>query len=279
MLTIKKSASIFLICIVALSGCKQSDPPAKKEIIEKGDLYFSGYYFNYKNTATPVGPGPNRFNGSAENAWVDSENRLHLKISKKDNFWYCSEIISTKEFGYGTYIMTCETDIRNFDNKVVFGFFTWDDYNFQTQANSEIDIEFSKWGDANDSLLLTNSVQPVIFSNPIPYSERTHKPPIATKYISKAMTYMMKWTPDSVYWESYEGNTYPGSNLVSKWSFTKNNIARSKIEGNNTSNPIVIPAPGDSTNVRFNFWLLNGQAPTNNLDHEIIIKNFSYQAL
>lgn len=94
---------------------------------------------------------------------------------------------------------------------------------FQKQANSEIDIEFAKWDVPSDSLLVTYSVQPVWFSHPTPYQERSRKPPIATKYISKSMTYMMRWTPDSVAWESYEGETYPGTNKVSEWSFNNTN--------------------------------------------------------
>lgn len=262
-----------------LAACKQSAPPDIQLPDEKGSLFFSGYYFNYKNADNPVGPGPNRFAGNAESAYVDSLGRLHLKILKKNNFWYSSEIISVKEFKYGTYTFTCETDIRNFDQKVVFGFFTWDDYSFQTQGNSEIDIEFAKWDVANDSNLVTYSAQPVWFSTPGPYKERTFKPAIPTKYISKTATYMMRWTSDSIAWESYEGETYPGANKVSKWGFNKNNIPRSKIENSLTSNPIVVPQPSDSTNLRFNFWLLNGVAPVNGQNHEIIIKNFTYKPL
>lgn len=266
----------FIILVTLLTACKQSPPPDIKVPDEKGDLFFSGYYWNYKDRPTPVGPGPNRFLGTDKGAWVDSLGRLHLKIQKINNLWYCSEIISVKEFGYGTYIFTCESDISAFDERTVFGLFTWDDYSFQKQANSEVDIEFSKWGVAGDSLTITYSVQPVIFSNAVPYKERTYKPLIASKYVKKPATYMFKWTPDLVSWEGYEGEVYPGTNKTSEWQFDKSNISRQKIEGSNTSDPIVIPAPGDSTNVRFNFWLLNGQGPANGKDHEIVVKNFRF---
>ena len=263
------------MALVALGyGCEQSAPANLYE--EKGDLYFSGYYFNYKNRLTPVGPGPNRFLGDSTAAWVDNQEKLHLKIQQKNGFWQCSEIVSTKRFGYGTYQLTCETDIRNFDPMTVFGFFTWDDYSFQKSGNSEVDIEFAKWGDANDTLPVTYSVQPVIFSNPAPYAERTHKPNIPTKYNASTCTYTMQWTPDSIVWKSYVGESIFGAQQISHHVFTKNNISRTKIEGSRVSDPMVIPAPGDSTNLRFNFWLLNGAAPKNGLTHEIIIKNFKY---
>jgi hypothetical protein len=267
--------AILSFCSI-LYSCKQSPPKPPVTPEEKGDLYFSGYYWNYKNQTSPVGPGPNRFLGTSENVWVDADGNLHLRIAKKNNFWYCSEIISVKEFGYGTYVFTCLTDIRNFDQKTVFGFFTWDSYSFQTQGNSEVDIEFSKWDKASDSNLINYAVQPVIFSNPVAYSERSEKPVVPTKYISKTMTHMMKWTPQKVTFESYEGDTYPGTNKVASWSFDTSNMPRRKIEGSKTSDLIVIPAPSDSTNARINFWLLNGQAPVNGLNHEIVVKNFKY---
>ncbi len=274
---ILKYLSIAALALTA--ACKQSPPPASVVPEVKGDFAFSGYQWKYKNATNPVGPGPNRFSGTSDFAWVDASGDLHLKIAKKNNYWTCSEIVSTKVFGYGTYIMTCISDVSTFNENAVFGFFTWDNYSFQTQGNSEIDLEFSRWGKASDSNLLSYSAQPVWFSTPGPYPERTYKPVVATKYMKQPMTYMMQWTPDSVHWESYEGLTYPGTKKISEWTFDSKNISRKKIEGGNVSNPIVIPAPSDSTNVRFNFWLLNGVAPSNNAEHEVVISSFKFTPL
>jgi hypothetical protein len=245
----------------------------------KGDFAFSGYQWRYKNASLPVGPGPNRFSGTNDFAWVDSVGQLHLKIARKNNFWTCSEVISTRVFGYGTYIVTVNNDVSVFDKNAVFGFFTWDSYSFQTQANSEIDVELSRWGNANDTNLITYSAQPVWFETPGPYAERTRKVKVPVKYMKKPVTHMFKWTPDSVRWESYEGLNYPGINKISAWTFTKDNITRQKVEGGRYSNPIISPEPTDSTNVRFNFWLLNGAAPSNNTVHEIVVSNFKYTPL
>ncbi len=259
------------------TACYQGDPPKVETPEPKGDFAFSGYQFKYKNANSLVGPGPNLFSGTPDFAWVDGAGKLHLKIAKKNSKWTCSEIVSTKVFGYGTYQMTCESDISTFANNVVFGFFTWDNYSFQTQANSEVDIEFSRWG-GNDSSLFSYAVQPVIFSNPVPYTERTFKPKEPIQYQKQPTTHLFIWTPDSVHWESYAGTTI-GGKKISEWTFTKNNISRKKIEGARTSDAIVIPAPSDSTNVRFNFWLLNSSGPSTNAEHEIIISNFKYKSL
>ncbi len=260
-----------------LTSCKQGEPPVVTVPEAKGDFAFSGYQWRYKNANNPVGPGPNRFSGTNDFAWVDANGMLHLKIAKKNNFWTCSEVISTKVFDYGTYVFTCVSDISNFNKNVVFGAFTWDSYSFQKQANSEIDVEFSKWGLESEENLITFSAQPVWFS--AFFAERTHKATVPINYLKKPITYMFRWTADSVHWECYEGNSYPGPNKLSEWTFDKNNIPRKKIEGNQTSDPIIIPAPSDSTNFRFNFWLLNGAAPSNSAEHEVIISNFKYTPL
>ncbi len=273
----KIQTTLLLVIATCIFACKQGDPP--KVIVPeiKGDFAFSGYQWKYKDAVNPVGPGPNRFSGTNDFAWVDANGMLHLKIAKKNNFWTCSEVVSTKVFNYGTYVFTCASDISNFNKNIVFGGFTWDSYSFQTQANSEIDVEFSRWGNDADTALVSYSAQPVWFSTL--FAERTYKAAVPTSYLKKPVTYMFRWTADSVRWESYEGTTYPGTNKLSQWTFNKNNIPRKKIEGNQTSNEIVIPAPSDSTNFRFNFWLFNGAAPSNNAEHEIVISNFKYYPL
>lgn len=109
-------------------------------------LSFSGYEWVVRSSKTKEGPGPNYFSSSAENVWIDEDGYLHLKITRKNNKWYCAEIYSKSNFGYGKYIFNFSTQIDQIDKNVVVGLFTWDDdpdYNHR-----EIDIEFSKWGDA-----------------------------------------------------------------------------------------------------------------------------------
>ena len=81
-----------------------------------------------------------------EDVWVDRESRLHLKISKRNDRWYAVEIISEKDFGYGEYSFYLSSRVDLLDKNVVLGLFTWDDNTFITDANSEIDIEFARWG-------------------------------------------------------------------------------------------------------------------------------------
>jgi hypothetical protein len=260
------------------SACEQSAPPSEGP--EKGDFHFSGYEWIIKsNDTAKLGPGPNFFSRSDQNVWLDQDSLLHLRITKRNNQWYCAEVISVDEFQYGTYIFTVAGGLDTMNERAVFGLFTWSDFTFQEQANSEVDIEFARWGNANDSKLLTYSVQPVWFDNPSPYLERTRRPTIPSSSLGSPTTHVFTWTPDTVFWYSYSGESYPGTQLLASWQYDKDNTPRSKLEGGRTSDPIVIPAPMGSTNVRLNLWLLNGLAAADNSECEVVIKRFEFRPL
>lgn len=266
------------LLLLPIYSCKQSDPPDGKNrvIRDSGDLVFSGYGWNIKSSTGPVGPGPNYFNGSDSMVWVDSKGYLHLRIARINGRWQSSEVICTENSGYGTYVFCLESDVANFNERVVLGLFTWDDNSFQEQANSEVDIEFSKWFRANDSLTLTYSIQPVIFDNPIAYSERSFKPVMQVSKLKQPSTHIFNWRADQVIWNSYTGSVYPGGSPLASWSFNLNNPVRTKIEGGRVSNPIIIPAPGATTRARMNLWLLNGLPPSDGKPVEVVIRSFEY---
>ena len=268
---------ILFSSMTVFNSCKQSDPSPLTPVVQQGSLNFSGISWRVKTSGVnKMGPGPNYFSDSSKNVFVDNQGYLHLKITKNGNSWNCAEVISVPAFGYGTYVFTVESNVADLDKNVVAGFFTWDSAAFYSQANSEVDIEFSKWGSASDSLTLTYSVQPVWFSNPVPYYERSHRPLIAKNKIKTTSTHAFKWTDTLITWSSFEGSQFPGTSSISNWFFDNTNVPRVKIEGGNQSQPIVIPAPGGDTHARINLWLLNGLGPSNNNEVELIVKEFKY---
>jgi hypothetical protein len=101
-----------------------------------------------------VGPGPNYF--GATNAWVDRHGRLHLKLTRQGNRWFCAEVISKRSLGFGTYRFCLDTPLSKLDVKLVLGLFTWS--NDRAFSHREIDIEFARWGNADD----TNNAQFVV---------------------------------------------------------------------------------------------------------------------
>lgn len=110
---------------------------------------FSGHEWNIKSSTSAVGPGPNFFSNAAEDIYLDENGYLHMFISERDGQWYSTEIISADTMGYGTYKFTIERDYVNIPENIVVGLFTWDNNTFYEEANSEIDMELSKWGDAD----------------------------------------------------------------------------------------------------------------------------------
>ena len=280
---IHKKNTIGILFLLLLMSCKQSDPPIAPSTSPTSNpstantINFSGITWNVKfDNNNKMGPGPNYFSNASKNVFVDSLGYLHLKITQENGYWNCAEVISQNFYGYGTYVFKIMSNVANIDKNVVYGFFTWDNTTFTEEANSEIDIEFAKWGDSNDSLTLTQSAQPVWFSNPIPYYERTNHAPMPVSKLKSPSTHAFTWTDSVVTWKSYEGLTYPGTNLLSSWRFDKYKQARSKIEGGNQSRAIVIPKPGPDTHARINLWLLNGLGPSNQKEVELIVKEFKF---
>jgi hypothetical protein len=268
---------LLLLTACLFMTCKQSNPD--DVLGRKGDIvHFSGRLWDIKSGYN--GPGPNSFSKDYENVWVDENGYLHLSITKHDDGqWYSSEIISQDNLGYGTYAFTIQGNPLEFAHNVVLGLFTWDNNTFYEAANSEVDIEFSKWGVLNDKNPLTMSVQPVFFSTY--FAERSHQVFADSTLIQGVSTHIFTWTDTLITWKSFQGDDFRMATPFAEWQFDLDHPARIKVENGNQSLPIVIPAPGATTNARINFWtqtyIANG--PSNGLEHEIVIRKFEYLPL
>lgn len=270
-----------IVCFIAVhfSSCKQSDP---EDILDRiGDVvYFSGYAWDVKiSDNVLLGPGPNYFSGYYEDVFVDEQGYLHMRIAEHGGKWYSSEVISQMAMGYGTYTFVVQGDLENIPENITLGLFTWDNNTFFEEANSEVDIEFSKWGDTAFDNTLHFSVQPVNFG-PY-YPERTYNPDTEPGDLIGISTHLFIWTDTLITWNSYRGDSEDPADLVATWSFDLDNPARVKNENGSSSEPIIIPAPGETTNARINFWLLPwvSTIPTDGLEQEVVIRRFAYAPL
>lgn len=271
----KRTFFLFLASFF-LTACEQSD--AEFIARDGNELEFAGRKWWIKHGPILMGPGGNYFSNHPNDVWVDKNGFLHLKIREKGSDWISTEVVSREVMGYGTYIFTVEADLRNIDPNVVLGLFTWDNHTFQEQANSEVDIEFAKWGEDEEENTLQYGVQPIFFG-PY-YEERAFRPGNDGDNWVGISTHGFTWTDTLITWESYIGENYGVGEPVASWTFDLNNPARVKEEGGNFSDPVIIPAPGDSTNARMNLWLLEGPSgPKNQLPYEVIIRNFEYRPL
>lgn len=215
-------------------------------------ITFSNLPWTVKGSSSKVGPGPNFFSSSPSNVWVDSTGRLHLKITRSGNKWYCAEVMLQATLGYGSYRFYLDSPVDNLDPNVVLGLFTWNDdpaYN-----NREMDIEFARWANrANPNGWYT--VQPYTAGIQASFIEPPNVP---------QSTHMFDWNNVagslSVAFQSLKGfgSVALGGNLIAAHTF-------------NTG----VPPTGGET-VHMNLWLFQGTAPSDRKTVEIIVNRFEF---
>lgn len=261
----RKDIIAICILIIALSSCQEllkakpasllySNQEYKASKPEgRGNLrtiFFSGYDWLVKSESFPVGPGPNLFSDSSDNVWIDGIGRLHLRITKWNGKWLCAEVISEMSFGYGTYRFHLDSPVGNLDPNIVLGLFTWSDD--PAYSHREVDIEITKWGNANDTYNAQFVVQPFSINGLTRFT-------IPSDCLS---TQSFTWSKGSVVFYSLLGpytKQYSPISLVKRWEFTHN-----------------IPQAGGE-NVRINLWLLDGIPPTDGKESEVIVREFDFE--
>jgi MYXO-CTERM domain-containing protein len=88
--------------------------------------------------------------GSPTNVSIDGSGYLHLKITNTDGTWTASELFTTDDLGFGTYQWQVDGPIDVYDKNVVLGLFPYGPAGgIGKDGTNEIDIEFSRWGQAN----------------------------------------------------------------------------------------------------------------------------------
>jgi hypothetical protein len=203
-------------------------------------IRFSGHDWTVKSGH--AGPGPNNFSDGEENVRIDSDGRLHLRITYRDGQWYCAEVVNQKSLGYGTYRFFIRSSTSGMDPNVVLGLFTWNDD--PAFAHRELDIEISRWGkrDNEDAQFV---VQPW---DSVGNLKRFSMPPTVSSIHS------FTWHPAEVLFDSRE----PNGNLIQEHRFSNG-----------------IPQAGGE-NARINLWLVNGSMPQHGLTVEVLLEKFEF---
>lgn len=209
-------------------------------------IVFAEHTWQVKTAPSPAGPGPNYFSDDPADVWVDDSGYLHLNVVNRGGKWYCTEVICTDVLQYGTYAITLGSRVDLLDKNIVLGFFSWDtdapQYNYR-----EIDIEFSRWGDD-----AAENAQYVI--QPWDASGNRHR--YGLNLPGANSVHSIDWRADRVQFDSSDGN---GASLQS-WTYT---------------NAAGIP-PAGAGNARINLWLMNGLAPSDSQNVEVIVKSFQF---
>ncbi|NQU40267.1 MAG: glycoside hydrolase family 16 protein [Lentisphaerae bacterium] len=242
-------------------------------------ISFAGRSWEIRQSTSPSQAGANCFANDQRNVWVDSQDRLHLKITNRGGVWTCAEVFSTDGYGYGTYTFRVVSAAGALNRNVVFGLFTWDDDAPAMGKIHEIDIEITPWSRAWGENL-HYAVQPVMGPDTSngQYDERsssTFLPPDAT-----ASVHHFTWMPSFVDFASYIGLSATGVPLHA-WRFADSNPARRSNE-TTLPTPVGIPTPSQHTSVRLNLWLFDddgngyGDAPSDEAEPEVVIDQFTF---
>jgi hypothetical protein len=211
-------------------------------------IAFAGRMWEVKSATAPVGPGPNYFSNDPQDVWVDGNGYLHLSIVNRAGKWYSTEVVCIDPLEYGSYTLVSGSRIDLLDKNAVLGFFTWDD---DAPANNyrEIDIEFSRWGDAAAA-----NAQYVIQ----PWGVSGNRYRYNLNLTSATSTHRIAWHPDRIQFGSWDEN----GGLLQSWTYTN-------------SQYIPPTAPG-AGNARINLWLIDGVPPSDGQRVEVIIKSFQF---
>lgn len=217
---------------------------------EAKTLLFSGMTW----TVRPNGQGgPRNNNWCEDNAFVDANGDLHLRITRSKGKWCAAEIVSDVRFGPGTYQFQLKSRVDLLDRNVVLGLFNYPTADVGVDGTNEIDIEFARWGDARADML-NYTAWPVLQSLG-PWGNTF---PLALS--GDLSTHRFIWQPTYIRYQSthghYDDNRYP----IADWTFAPSDyvdrIARAAMP------------------VHMNLWLY--AVPSDKKPVEVVISRFSY---
>ncbi|UJR29199.1 hypothetical protein I4U23_010413 [Adineta vaga] len=216
-------------------------------------IQWAGYQWFLRDDKNS-GPGPN--NWESNNVWVDSDNKLHLKLrhSSITDQWTCAELYTHVKFGFGTYRWFVEGPIDKFDRNVVLGLFTYGGID----GTNEIDIEVAKWG-------RTEPEASNFFYTVYPHTLGVSQPNSHGTRISLQGTYTTHqfiWQPYNVIFQSQHGFQHsPNQNIFSSYQ---------------TPISFTSAMPHIDAPLHMNLWAFQGKPPTDGTEVEIIIHDFKY---
>jgi hypothetical protein len=130
--------------ILALIKAKGTSAGNPLPVADKAkSLHFSGYDWIVRTAKNNRGGILRPY--SADNAWVDPQGSLHLKVTREASGWACSEVSMVRSLGYGTYNFEVR-DVGHFEPALMLDLFTWSDQNAD-ESNHEMNMTVGRRGD------------------------------------------------------------------------------------------------------------------------------------
>lgn len=232
-----QGGSVVLVNIVKGTG-NPTFAPTKQ-------LQFSGYDWSVRTIASDRGGTNNLYSG--DNAWTDSSGALHMRITKKSGRWSCTQVDLNRSLGYGTYVIAVR-DISHLEPAAVFSMTTFDQWAGE-QHFREMDVEISRWGDADNKNNAQYGIEPFY----VPGNVSLFKAP------DGVLTHSMRWESGRVKFTTIRGGAgADGGHLVSEHEFTSG-----------------VPSPGQEKVQLFFYVVASDKSPLQK-DEEILIEKFEY---
>jgi len=216
------------------------------ELAPTKPLQFSGYDWKVRTIASDRGGLNNPYGG--DSAWTDEKGALHLRIKKTpEGRWSCAEVVLTRSLGYGTYI-TVVHDTSHLEPAAVLSMTTFDDWGGD-QHYREMDIEHSKWGDAESKNNSQYGIQPFY----VPGNTSPFTPPSGT------LTESLHWESGRASFKTVRGASADGNGpVVAEHVFTSG-----------------VPTPGKET-FQFLFYVVASDKSPMQKENEVVIEKFEY---
>jgi hypothetical protein len=239
----------WLLCCVIVMFANSFHAMGREPGIKGDTIIFSNYKWVVKESkGKRTGPGNNYFSGKKHNVWVDELGRLHLRLAYRDGKWYCPEVQSVDNFGYGRYHFYLEPFTSPLAKEIVVGIFTYD-HNDSLNYHKEADIEFSYWNKKSNK-----NAQYVIQ----PFEDEAHRFNID---FTRRTHHVIDIRKKKIFFQSdYERGLNPDSAEASIAFDVK-----------------VPPYSFRPEHVNINVWLYHSAPPENEKEFEVIISEFRFE--
>ncbi len=215
------------------------------------DIQFCGYTWTVR--AGRGGPGPNAWDEN--NVWLDSATNLHMKISLRDGKWACAEVTMQKRLGFGRYQFQTMGRPDRFDDNVVLGLFNYPTRDVGSGGTHEIDIEYAKWGKAENPMG-NFTVWPV-------EKEQRHVTKSFPFFLTgDQTTHRFTWSREQILFQLMGGFRDDDREELFRWLYRPQEPARLISQQ---------PMP-----VHINLWLFRGQPPKDGREVEVVIRAFTF---
>lgn len=218
-----------------IAACK-TPAPAAHTLTKPIKIKWSGHTWNVRYTYGY--PGPSTFSDSSNNVWVDSQDKLHLKMTKVGGVWRSADVYTNFPVGRGTFTTVVSSNPARLATNVVGGLF------YYLDNQNELDIEFSRWGELDQPY---NTF----------YTVRT-----STGQVNSPGYLVNSWNTKYILtWDSNNRISFnskdSSNNIIGSWKYPGT----------------YIPKTGGAFHI--NLWAIDGDSPADGKEQELILSSFS----